>query len=1103
MELESLMRVSQKTQYFLRVVFIMVLYYFSAQAGLAMAIPPGHATTIWPPSGIALAAILIWGPSLWPGIWLGSFLANIEILVANNNPWTISLVIAAGSTLQALLAAWLIKRFIGSDNPFQRTAEVFKFIGIESAVCVVAATVGIASLCLGGADSWSNFWASWLTWWLGDLVGAIIVTPIALTWVYGAGSPINKERNLIEYALFILSVIAITQVIFGEQFAIGATSYPLNYCLIPLLAWAAFRFNQQITTMCIGIVSIVAIWGTISGLGLQKIQSLNESLLLMTAFIGVLAVTGLVLSAALTQQKKSDQDLQKSHELLEIKIQQKTGELVSANENLRRELLEHERIQETLKEQQKFQDALLKSLSAFGKGLAVIEAATYRFLFTNEAFCAIFGFSKDENFKISSFLDLVAPDELLLFKKRMEQKPPNHHPVVLHHEISATTKDGDRIHLEMTAGPFSVKGRRQIILIVQDITQRRKEEDERAESHKKTLLESEMRYRRLVELCPDAIIVHGEGKILYANDAAVKIVGAAHVADILGRAISELVHPDSQDLIVRHAKNLMEKPQATDFEKLKWRRLNGEVIFAEAASIPIVYKGLPAAQSVIRDITSRVRFQEELERAKETAEEASRAKSQFLATMSHELRTPLNSIIGFTNLLLKDHQISADESTALYLEKITANSKHLLNLINNILDLAKIESGKTDLDFSLVSLTSLINEVISGFETMSRDKGISLMMDVPPQAKPIKTDYGKLKQILINLVANALKFTSQGSVRVAVMTDPQTQTPARIDVIDTGIGIDPEKYAVIFEPFRQADSSHAREYGGTGLGLSICRSLCHALGYGIAVEGCPGKGSRFSIILSSQSSAQTSFDPKRLDVLEKIGGHQLIAKLINLFHQNGSGKMKDIIKGFQEKDAEAVKNASHSLKSSAANLGATGLQQIAAQIEQLAEEKLWPNIMELLPGLKQTFSMTQTFLEQQKRTGESIKKIAVIEDNPDNRLLARSMLEGKYEIDEYENGPRALESLGDHPPHLILLDVSLPGMDGPEVLRRIREFPDLKHTPTIALTAHAMAGDREKFLRMGFNDYLAKPISDEKILIDMIERLIMENTSTARSSSSA
>ena len=261
---------------------------------------------------------------------------------------------------------------------------------------------------------------------------------------------------------------------------------------------------------------------------------------------------------------------------------------------------------------------------------------------------------------------------------------------------------------------------------------------------------------------------------------------------------------------------------------------------------------------VARERQRMLALQEEMERqiqqrtadlriALEAAELASRSKSEFLAQMSHELRTPLNSIIGFANVLHKNKQRNLCPHELEYVSRISANGTQLLVLINSILDLAKIESGKMSVELTAVALGPLVTDVVSQLDGVMRDRPVTLRTDLPDHIAMIESDANKLRQILVNLVGNAAKFTTQGSITVRVVAAPGSGYPERVDVIDTGVGIPPDRMSVIFTPFEQADNSITRQYGGTGLGLAITQSLCELLNLELTVKSTVGAGSTFAV----------------------------------------------------------------------------------------------------------------------------------------------------------------------------------------------------------------------------------------------------------------
>jgi PAS domain S-box-containing protein len=345
------------------------------------------------------------------------------------------------------------------------------------------------------------------------------------------------------------------------------------------------------------------------------------------------------------------------------------------------------------------------------------------------------------------------------------------------------------------------------------------------------------------------LVLAPTGTIQMANPAICALLGYKDI-DLLGHQFTIIL---PSHFVPEHAwfDSLMEDGALSGVETVLTTKGGGRVPVVFSASVMRNHQGeIQGIVCVAQDITERKQAEEALRQSKEAAEEGSRAKSTFLATMSHELRTPLSSIIGFANLLLRNAAKTLRPQDILYLERIRANGIHLLNLINDILDLSKVEAGHMQLDIAPTALAELIQEVVEQLADTVRHPAVQVRLDIPQSLTPLATDAGRLKQILLNLVGNALKFTPQGTVTIQVESDPVTQQPTCINVIDTGIGIPAERLESIFERFQQADNSIARKYGGTGLGLAISRALCQLLGYQLTVESTVGQGSTFRIILA-------------------------------------------------------------------------------------------------------------------------------------------------------------------------------------------------------------------------------------------------------------
>jgi len=405
-----------------------------------------------------------------------------------------------------------------------------------------------------------------------------------------------------------------------------------------------------------------------------------------------------------------------------------------------------------------------------------------------------------------------------------------------------------------------------------------------------------------------------------------------------------------------------------------------------------------ANQGMLIEIAERKRAEEALRHAMEAAEDASRTKSEFLANMSHEIRTPMTAILGYADILLEEN---AGRATSEHVKVIQRNGEHLLGLINDILDLSKVEAGKMQIEPIRCSPYELLADVVSLMRVRAVAKHLKLDVDVAgPLPETVRTDPMRLRQVLVNLVGNAIKFTDQGEVHIAVrLTDDNGHTQLRFDVTDTGIGMNEEQLGRLFQTFSQVDNSTMRKFGGTGLGLCISKRLTAAMGGKIEVDSTPGKGSTFSVTI----------DPGPLDEIRMIQNAQ----------------------------------------------------------EALLEHPPTP---------------TAAIPDEIKLFG----RILLAEDGPDNqRLIAFVLRKAGAEVTVAENGQiahdEAMAAVAQGASfNVILMDMQMPVLDGYEATRCLRN--EGYSGPIIALTAHAMAEDRQKCLDAGCDDFSTKPIDRQKLL---------------------
>jgi PAS domain S-box-containing protein len=769
---------------------LVVIYFIAGKLGLMLASLHASASPVWPPAGIALAVLLVLGYRAWPAIFVGAFLVNVT--TAGNV--ATSLAVASGNTLEALVGTWLVNRFAGGTIVFDRPQGVFKFALAAGISTIISPAFGVTSLALAGFADWTNYGTIWLTWWLGDTTGDLLIAPLIILWSIASKRRWNR-REAVEVGIHLLLLFVLSEAVFGGWLTISAEHYPIAFICGAIVIWTAFRFTQRETATGIFVLSAIAIWGTLHGFGPFIGETKNQSLLALQSWTAVLTITAMALSAGMAERRRAEEALRESEARINL------------------------------------------AANAANLGLWVWNLRDDE-LWVTEKWRKLFGFAESEPVNFGQLTQRVHPEDRELMKQRVQHMLEDG-GVDRESEYRITRPDGSTrwiagyggVELDERGKPSLARG------VSRDITERKIAEEELRETQERMELAASAAELGMWmwDIVRDEIWITDKGRDLFGVRPSEKI-------DF--DRFRNILHPEDRESVLK----ALETSRRTGAEyrveyrvvlasgQIRWIAGRGHVEFNSDGQ-PVRMRGCSL------DITGRK--QAELEAACHRNEMAHLSRVTMLGELSgslaHELNQPLAAILSNAQAaqqFLKEDVFDVNELRQV-LAEIVAEDKRAGEVIRHLRLLFR--KGEVGQRFGNLDINEVVQDVLKLMRNDLMNQSVTVQTELAENLPAVQGDRVQLQQVLLNLVLNGCEamIDCDSSERQLLIISGLENGAVHVSVTDRGGSIPEETMERVFEPFFTTKAD------GMGLGLSVCRTIIEAHRGDICVRNNAEGGATF------------------------------------------------------------------------------------------------------------------------------------------------------------------------------------------------------------------------------------------------------------------